>query len=52
MDEALPEPGRRGESEIEIRQVFDADDFGDNLPPEEREREDRLRDQIEQQQKK
>ena len=46
-----PNPGGE-ESEIELRQVFDADDFGDNLPPEEREREDRLRDQIEQQQKK
>ena len=34
------------ESEIELRQVFDADDFGDNLPPEEREQEDRLRDQA------
>ncbi len=40
------------ESEIELRQVFDADDFGDSLPPEVREQEDRLRDRLEQQQKK
>ena len=32
-----------GESEIEIRQVFDADDFGDALTPELREQEERLR---------
>ena len=32
-----------GESEIEIRQVFEADDFGDNLTPELREQEERLR---------
>ncbi|MEO8129724.1 MAG: YciI family protein [Bryobacteraceae bacterium] len=32
-----------GESEIEIRQVFDADDFGTALTPELREKEDRLR---------
>jgi hypothetical protein len=38
------------EGEIELRQVFDADDFGDSLPAEEREREDRLRAQVEQQQ--
>ena len=38
-----------GESEIEIRQVFEADDFGDNLTPELREQEDRLRSEIERQ---
>jgi hypothetical protein len=32
-----------GESEIEIRQIFEAEDFGDELTPEEREREERLR---------
>ncbi len=37
------------ESEIEIRQVFEADDFGDEFTPELREQEDRLRDQIESQ---
>jgi hypothetical protein len=35
-----------GESEIEIRQVFEADDFGDNLTPELRAAEERLRAQI------
>jgi hypothetical protein len=34
-----------GESEIEIRQVFEADDFGDALSPELREQEERLRTQ-------
>ena len=38
------------ESEIEIRQVFEADDFGDNLTPELREREDRLRAELAKQQ--
>jgi len=32
-----------GESEIEIRQVFEADDFGEALTPELRAREERLR---------
>jgi hypothetical protein len=32
-----------GDSEIEIRQVFEADDFGANLTPELREQEERLR---------
>lgn len=35
-----------GESEIEIRQVFEADDFGPELTPEMREREERLRKQV------
>jgi len=35
-----------GETEIEIRQVFEADDFGPELTPELREAEQRLRDQI------
>jgi hypothetical protein len=35
-----------GESEIEIRQVFDADDFGENFTPELREQEERLRAQA------
>jgi hypothetical protein len=35
-----------GESEIEIRQVFEADDFGAELTPELREREARLRAQV------
>jgi hypothetical protein len=36
-----------GDSEIEIRQVFEADDFGENLTPELREAEERLRAQAE-----
>jgi hypothetical protein len=35
-----------GESEIEIRQVFEADDFGDNLTPALREQEERQRAQA------
>jgi hypothetical protein len=35
-----------GESEIEIRQVFEADDFGPNLTPELREQEEQLRAQT------
>jgi hypothetical protein len=37
------------ESEIEIRQVFEAEDFGAEFTPELREQEDRLRAQIEKQ---
>ena len=36
------------ESEIEIRQVFEAEDFGPALTPEIREQEDRLRAALEQ----
>jgi hypothetical protein len=35
-----------GESEIEIRQVFEAEDFGPELTPELRDQEERLRAQI------
>ena len=35
-----------GESEVEIRQVFSAEDFGDALTPELREQEERLRAQV------
>jgi hypothetical protein len=35
-----------GEAEIEIRQVFEADDFGPELTPELREQEERLRKQV------
>jgi hypothetical protein len=35
-----------GESEIEIRQVFETDDFGSELTPELREQEERLREQA------
>src|SRR5688500_230915 len=37
-----PNPGL-GESEIEIRQVFEAEDFGEEFTPEAREQENRLR---------
>jgi hypothetical protein len=52
MDEAIewlkrcPNP-MEGESEIEIRQVFEADDFGEEFTPELREQEERLRKQTE-----
>jgi hypothetical protein len=48
MDEAVewvkrcPNP-MEGDSEIEIRQVFEAEDFGDEFTPELREQEERLR---------
>lgn len=54
IDEAIewmkrcPNP-HEGESEIEIRQVFEADDFGDAFTPELREQEERLRAQAAQQ---
>ncbi|MCJ0764967.1 YciI family protein [Variovorax terrae] len=35
-----------GESEVEIRQVFEAEDFGEAFTPELREQEERLREQI------
>src|SRR5579872_2158366 len=35
-----------GESEVEIRPFFEAADFGENLTPEAKEREERLRAQI------
>jgi hypothetical protein len=51
MEEALewvkrcPNP-QEGESEIEIRQVFEAEDFGHELTPELRKKEERLRAQV------
>ena len=51
MDEAVewvrrcPNP-MPGESEIEIRQVFEAEDFGEALTPELRAQEERLRAQV------
>ena len=41
-----PNPFTHGESEIEIRQVFEAEDFGAEFTPELREQEERLRAQI------
>jgi hypothetical protein len=55
MDEALewvkrcPNP-MESESDIEIRRVFEADDFGENFTPELREAEERLRAQVEERQ--
>jgi hypothetical protein len=43
-----PMPGE--ESEIEIRQIFENEDFGEEFTPELREQEDRLRAQIQQSQ--
>jgi hypothetical protein len=40
-----------GDSELEIRQVFDAEDFGEALTPELRAQEERLREQVAAQQK-
>jgi hypothetical protein len=39
-------------TEVEIRQVFEMEDFGDEATPEVREREQRLRAQVEEQQAK
>lgn len=56
MDEAIewvkkcPNP-MQGESEIEIRPLFEMEDFGDNLTPEVREQEERLRQQLTEKQK-
>jgi hypothetical protein len=56
MDEAVewlkrcPNPHNE-ESEVEIRQIFEADDFGAEFTPELREQEQRLRDQMEARQK-
>jgi hypothetical protein len=41
-----PNPSPGTESELEIRQVFESDDFGDALPAEVREQEERLRKQM------
>ena len=52
LDEAIewakrcPNPFEHGESELEIRQVFEAGDFGEEFTPELREREERLRAQL------
>lgn len=43
----IPNPDDEDEGEIEIRQVFDASDFGAEFTPELREQEERLRAQLE-----
>ena len=58
MDEALewvrrcPDPMPGEEAEIEIRQVFAAEDFGEQMTPELHAQEDRLRAELQRQQKK
>jgi len=52
MEEAIPWVKRcpnpmPGESEIEIRPVFEAEDFGESFTPELREQEERLRAEVE-----
>ena len=53
MDEALdwvrrcPDPMPGEESEIELRPIFEAEDFGAEFTPELREQEDRLRAELE-----
>ena len=42
-----PSPFPGMECEIEIRQIYEAEDFGDAFSPEEREREERLRAKLE-----
>ena len=42
-----PNPFENGESEIEIRQLFEAEDFGAEFTPEARAQEERLRAQLE-----
>jgi hypothetical protein len=42
-----PNPFPHGESEIEIRQIFEAEDFGAEFTPELRAQEERLREKIE-----
>lgn len=52
MDEALewakriPPPGPGPAGTVELRPVFEAEDFGDELTPELREQEQRLREQL------
>jgi hypothetical protein len=35
-----------GGTEVEIRQIFEAEDFGENLPPEVRQQEERIREKA------
>lgn len=42
----IPAPADNGIAEVEIRPVFEADDFGDAMTPEVREQEQRLRAQT------
>jgi hypothetical protein len=54
LDEAIEWAKRApmgGDTELELRPVAEADDFGDEFTPELREQEERIRQQAEQQQK-
>jgi hypothetical protein len=57
MEEAVewarrcPDPMPGEEAELELRPIFEADDFGEALTPELRAQEDRLRAEVERQQK-
>lgn len=42
----VPMPMASGKAEIEIRQLFDAADFGDEFTPEMREQEEKMRAQV------
>jgi hypothetical protein len=58
MEEAVewarrcPDPMPGEEAELELRPIFEASDFGEAFTPEAREAEERLRAQVESQQKK
>lgn len=43
----IPNPDNEPEGEVEIRQIFEAEDFGEEFTPELREQEERLRQQLE-----
>ena len=43
----IPSPHEGEEADVEIRQVFEASDFGDEFTPELREQEERLRAKVE-----
>jgi hypothetical protein len=47
-----PDPMPNEEGELEIRPLYEIEDFGEVITPEVRERDERLRREIEQQQKK
>ena len=42
----IPNPDKEEEGEVEIRQVFEMEDFGAEFTPELREQEERLRKQL------
>lgn len=48
----IPNPDNEDEGSIEIRPVFEAEDFGDEFTPEAREQEERIRRQLEENQRR